>query len=819
MQEQEHDMHIGHCGSCGCQMDISALEPYTNVVCPECGEHTRVKCELGNYRLIGRHAVGGMSKLFVARDMTLGREVAIKILNDEYCRDEHRMRQFEHEALITAAISHPHVVRVFTVGKAFGHFYIAMELVLGESLEQRMAREGAISEAEILPLCEEIIAGLRAAQDAGLIHRDIKPGNILFDANDHVKIVDFGLALVTQGGVAKAEEIWATPYYVPPEALTGEHEDFRSDMYALGATLYHALSGRPSIPEQSKSSRDVLHGKEHIEPLAKIAPWLKPETRQWVERAMAFQREDRFESYAEMEEARALANHVIDAVGASDPVYFSERDQRRTRDKLIVTVMVVAGLIALIAILAVVMLKNKNGANEELAGSEVNMNAAMFADDDNYSPELAAEIGKLFYQSHKQLGEGRYLEAKAIFENLMNDKRVLEPAASWAGVEAVISAWLAGDTEKAEVASARLGQHIQNRKVASDSDVALLSKQLSGTEIISKLKKGGDSMALLQMVAVALKNWEIGAWDLAVPVFKAVEETELPKESPLRVYHKITKKYLADHARLKALSSLPITADKNQVEGHMAGLKKAANGLKTKGRAKFHIRVWQTRAELHLEKLEKLERESKAAAAALKAQAKKLKVPSYQDQLPEFHKLVALSRFAEARQLLQKAATQPGDIKKRDAWIYLSTSAGSFLDDIGKAAFKKELNIEVVSISGNSYDQVLAAYREGLRLKRDEGEISLPWSSIQAESMLAMYRQMFELSLETLDGQRLTERAICYAWLMNLKAKAEPAVEALSEVNDNFKKRWQSTLNATGGGEKGVNKKGGGEKKPNKGKR
>ena len=440
MQEQEHDMHIGHCGSCGCQMDISALEPYTNVVCPECGEHTRVKCELGNYRLIGRHAVGGMSKLFVARDMTLGREVAIKILNDEYCRDEHRMRQFEHEALITAAISHPHVVRVFTVGKAFGHFYIAMELVLGESLEQRMAREGAISEAEILPLCEEIIAGLRAAQDAGLIHRDIKPGNILFDANDHVKIVDFGLALVTQGGVAKAEEIWATPYYVPPEALTGEHEDFRSDMYALGATLYHALSGRPSIPEQSKSSREVLHGKEHIESLAKIAPWLKPETRQWVERAMAFQREDRFESYAEMEESRALANHVIDAVGASDPVYFSERDQRRTRDKIIVTVMVVAGLIALIAILAVVVFKNKNAANEESSGSgsAVNMNAAMFADDDNYSPELAAEIGKLFYQSHKQLGEGRYLEAKAIFENLMNDKRVLEPAASWAGVEAVI---------------------------------------------------------------------------------------------------------------------------------------------------------------------------------------------------------------------------------------------------------------------------------------------------------------------------------------------------------------------------------------------
>ena len=112
------------------------------------------------------------------------------------------------------------------------------------------------------------------------------------------------------------------------------------------------------------------------------------------------------------------------------------------------------------------------------------------------------------------------------------------------------------------------------------------------------------------------------------------------------------------------------------------------------------------------------------------------------------------------------------------------------------------------------FDEVVAANQDGLRLKRDDGEISLPWSDIQAESMLAMYRQLFELSLETLDGQRLTERAICYAWLMGLKSTAEPAVEALSEVNDNFKKRWQSTLNAISTEEKGD-----GEKKPNKGKR
>ena len=107
------------------------------------------------------------------------------------------MKQFEYEALITAGISHPHVVRVFTVGKAFERFYIAMELVSGESLEQRMAREGAISEDQMLPLCQEIISGLQAARDAGLIHRDIKPDNFLMGLGKrqhYVYVVDYGLA-------------------------------------------------------------------------------------------------------------------------------------------------------------------------------------------------------------------------------------------------------------------------------------------------------------------------------------------------------------------------------------------------------------------------------------------------------------------------------------------------------------------------------------------------------------------------------------------------------------------------------------------------
>ena len=237
-------MHIGHCGSCGCQMDISALEPYTNVVCPECGEHTRVKCELGNYRLIGRHAVGGMSKLFVARDMTLGREVAIKILNDEYCRDEHRMRQFEHEAMITAAISHPHVVRVFTVGKAFGHFYIAMELVEGETLTawQRAANRPW---REVLGLYLQAGRGLAAAHARGIVHRDVKPENVLIGDRGRVKVADFGLAkaISSQTQTATQGLLIGTVSYLPPELVTSGHTDARSDVYSAGVVLFELLTG------------------------------------------------------------------------------------------------------------------------------------------------------------------------------------------------------------------------------------------------------------------------------------------------------------------------------------------------------------------------------------------------------------------------------------------------------------------------------------------------------------------------------------------------------------------------------------------------
>ncbi|MDX1680824.1 MAG: protein kinase, partial [Akkermansiaceae bacterium] len=142
---------IADCEACNSPMDISAVAPFSNVVCPNCGEQSRVKTQFGPYTLTHRYAVGGMSMVFSAKDSTLEREVAVKILSEEYSQDQKRIDAFEEEARITASFSHPNVVRVLRTGHAFGRYYIAMELVSGGHFEHHIRERKRIPEEDLLP--------------------------------------------------------------------------------------------------------------------------------------------------------------------------------------------------------------------------------------------------------------------------------------------------------------------------------------------------------------------------------------------------------------------------------------------------------------------------------------------------------------------------------------------------------------------------------------------------------------------------------------------------------------------------------------------
>ena len=193
---------------------------------------------MGQYQITQLLGEGGMSQVFKAIDVHLGREVALKVLHQSLSRDSALTAMFEREAKLTASILHPNVVKVYTVGNEDGYFFIAMELVEATSLEQMITTSGALSEKDVLHVAHDVVAGLKAAHHEGLIHRDIKPGNMLVTEEGTSKLVDFGLA-VQQGGDDESEDLWATPHYVPPEKLDGEIDTYLGDIYSLGATLHH----------------------------------------------------------------------------------------------------------------------------------------------------------------------------------------------------------------------------------------------------------------------------------------------------------------------------------------------------------------------------------------------------------------------------------------------------------------------------------------------------------------------------------------------------------------------------------------------------
>jgi serine/threonine protein kinase len=281
-------------------LDIAELLPLTVVECPGCRSAITVLKRFGQFRLDGLLGTGGMGAVYKAFDTALQRNLALKILQRTWSHDALLTAQFEKEAALTARVNHPHVVRVYSTGKAHGMFYIAMELVDRGSLDSVMEEKGRLPEAEVLRVGIQVAEGLEAATRAGLVHRDIKPGNILFGENGRAKIVDFGLALQSNQTETSLGEIWGTPFYVSPETLASKPEDFRSDMYALGSSLWHALTGSPPYPSTSTSIHELLHLKKHPVDLATAFPGLDPRTVSALNRTLAPEPTDRFPDYGSL---------------------------------------------------------------------------------------------------------------------------------------------------------------------------------------------------------------------------------------------------------------------------------------------------------------------------------------------------------------------------------------------------------------------------------------------------------------------------------------------------------------------------------------
>ena len=315
MPDAEPDSWSQSCPACGLLIDVSQEEPLARVVCPGCGEKFRVERAFDNFALLETLGVGGMGSVYKARDTRLNRLVALKLLRPELSADPAEIQRLKQEARATAAVNDPNVVQVFSSGTDHGQFYLVMELVEQGSLDDRMAEQGKVPEALVLDTGIQVARGLRAAHEKGLIHRDVKPGNILFADEQTAKIGDFGLAVAAEQNAEAQNEIWGTPYYVAPERLNNEPEDFRSDIYSLGATLYHAMAGRPPFEGETNSATALRDLKNNPQSLGAVVPGLRRETVRAIDRMIAPDREQRFVSYDELIEALEQARAALNSSG------------------------------------------------------------------------------------------------------------------------------------------------------------------------------------------------------------------------------------------------------------------------------------------------------------------------------------------------------------------------------------------------------------------------------------------------------------------------------------------------------------------------
>lgn len=253
---------------------------------------------LGSCRIIKKLGQGGMGDVYQAYDESLDRLVAIKILPPQLARDREFVRRFRAEASSIAKLLHPHVVQVFSIGEEQGHHYFVMQFVAGESLAQRLHREARLELDAALKIFEQCLTGLVAAHQAHLIHRDIKPGNILLDTSGNALLADFGLVKQADRGrdATASGVILGTVDYLSPEQARGQPVDERSDLYSMGVLLYEMLSGHLPFDADSATAMVFQHAYEAPRPLHEVLADVPPALEAMIDRLLQKKPEERYPS-------------------------------------------------------------------------------------------------------------------------------------------------------------------------------------------------------------------------------------------------------------------------------------------------------------------------------------------------------------------------------------------------------------------------------------------------------------------------------------------------------------------------------------------
>jgi serine/threonine-protein kinase len=269
----------------------------------------------GQYQLVHRLGAGGMGEVYLARHALMKRDCALKLIRPEASRDATALSRFEREVHATASLTHPHTIDIYDYGHTDDStFYYVMEYLPGMSLDELIAKHGPLPAGRVIFLLRQVCGALAEAHDAGLIHRDLKPGNLFISERggmcDFVKVLDFGLVKLTRDDGASQltqdQVISGTPLYMAPEQAVGERGlDARCDIYALGAIAYHMLCGRPPFEDESPIAIMIRHASEAVAPPSHRGVEAPNDLEQVILRCLQKKPENRFENALALEQALA----------------------------------------------------------------------------------------------------------------------------------------------------------------------------------------------------------------------------------------------------------------------------------------------------------------------------------------------------------------------------------------------------------------------------------------------------------------------------------------------------------------------------------
>lgn len=781
---------VNACPACGALSDVTAHEPFTKVTCPVCDTHFRARTAFNHFELIDQIGSGGMSRVFRAQDTSLGRDVALKILNKACSQDRKRAQQFEKEAEITAKISHPNVVRVYTAGRDQGHFYIAMELVGGGSLESYIRDHKKMKESAVLEVAIQAVQGLKAAHDAGLIHRDIKPGNILFAEDGTPKIVDFGLAIFARDADGSGE-IWATPYYVPLETLNHAPEDFRSDIYSLGATLFHLLTGKPPCTKDTASLQElkILKAKQiHVKPAVHK---LSEETCAMLERALAVQPDGRYKSYDEFLDHLKYAQRRLRRGGKGKP--WPGRSSGKT-----LTPLHWGGIAAGIAAAATGLYFALRDTTPP--GPATGTGGSLVTDADPTSGSDNTTTTR-FLAARDAMLSGDFGKARQYFEELSNAPGTRQPTRNWARFNTGLAALFMGDNEGARTSYAAIAADGLYSTQSEDADLANFfagtAKWLSAAEPVSASRKdecAADSVRAIGLLAAGLKNWNAGDARGALEFLRAFDGATPPRSAGwVEACKRLVRNHLADAASIVSLPSSDVGAlTAEQADAAVAEARRILEKLTLTGpaRDKAAAAVESLTAAVTARKNELM-----AAAGGDQTQRANNELKLVQETTAACATLGESMRFTDAVAKFEALKiTTPESTAARDAHRDTWKKAAEFVEQISRDLARQPVEGVLEDAGGLPVRAALSITGAVLTAKPLQGaEIKLPISKTPPALLAAAGADILGRITDADDFYRRAELLYCFARHTGLKHTAAAWADTLSSELRRFREQ-QSVL-------------------------